>query len=365
MPFFVDCYTGNDAASGASWATAWRTLDKVAAHGPADVYHIAPGFYRLEIPKSVTNKWWCALIGYGGVVVDSVGAEAGFPITYYSDHIYQNIVFKENTLQFSGQDAPNDYRAVARLLNCDLHNNSIVIPKQGTMRIVLDIINCTCQGELPPAGALESSFGPFKVLTNPLILQANEYTLSNNALNKLASGQCFLLNDEFPLGAACIRPTASQFDAGGTSFVPGFEAPLGISRRFDIHPPYVAQKHFTSWAYDPTGPVGAVTISDNYGITLAEGDGVRCVSPVLEYSRGVSVSRVQLQAQEFAVGGYNQVIDSTPADATRTVEFRISDFPFTQFDALPAWNTVERNIDLTPTSGRYVQFRVTFNLAAT
>jgi len=187
----------------------------------------------------------------------------------------------------------------------------------------------------------------------------------NCVFDKVPNDQGFLANSELPLGASVILPSAAQYDAAGYSFVTGDLLPDGISRRFTLGlDNSTPQQLFSGWVVDPTGPVGTVTKTDDYGITLATGDGVRCLSPVLHYGMGLSLTRILMTATEFGFGGFNQVIDSTPADSTRTLEYRVSDTPFTQTELSPAWNTATRNVEVPAIRGKYFQFRITFNLEA-
>lgn len=368
--YFVDCYNGSDAAAGTSWATAWRTLDKAILSIPTmDAIHncyLAPGFYRLET-RDKPQTWghpYCSvhIIGLGGVVIDSVDHTAGFRKGYSGSIVFYNVVLKPNTI-FCDYPTHTSSVPTIRFYNCDLHNGSIVL---GTLPHVLQtqFRYCSFQGVLPAIpSTISADVGPFRVIS-PVMLQSASVQ-ENCVFDKVPNDQGFLANSELPLGASVILPSAAQYDAAGYSFVSGDLLPDGLSRRFTLGDvASTPQQLFSGWVVDPTGPVGTVIKTDDYGITLVTGDGVRCLSPVLHYGMGLSLTRILMTATEFGFGGFNQVIDSTPADATRTLEYRVSDTPFTQTELSPAWNTVTRNADFGPVAGKYFQFRVTFNLEA-
>ena len=366
--YFVDCYNGSDAAAGTSWAAAWRTLDKAFVSMPdGGISHncyLAPGFYRLEI-RNKTELYFDQLriVGLGGVVVDSVDHTAGLMKGKIGTLLLHNLVLKPNTI-FCHYPTATGYVPALKCFNCDLHNGSIVLGTIVGVPLWVKFSYCSFQGVLPTIpSTISADVGPFRVIS-PITLSGDS-TQANCALNKTPNDQGFLLNTDLPLGASTILPSAAQYDAAGASFVTGDLLPDGISRRFTLGlDNSTPQQFFSGWVVDPTGPVGTVTKTDDYGITLATGDGVRCLSPVLHYGMGLSLTRILMTATEFGFGGLNQVIDSTPADATRTLEYRVSDTPFTQTELSPAWNTVTRNVDIPAVRGKYFQFRITFNLEA-
>lgn len=368
--YFVDCYNGSDAAAGTSWATAWRTLDNAILSIPTrdDLHtcYLAPGFYRLET-RDKPQSWgyaWCVvrIVGLGGVVIDSVDHTAGFRKGYSGTISFYNVVFKPNTI-FCDYPSPGNLPAI-KFFNCDLHNGSIVLGTILSTTLQAQFRYCSFQGVLPAIpSTISADVGPFRVIS-PVTLQSASVQ-EKCVFNKVPNDQGFLTNSELPLGASVILPSAAQYDAAGPSFVRGDLLPDGLSRRFTLGlDTSIPQQFFSGWVVDPTGPVGAVTKTDDYGITLTAGDGVRCLSPVLHYGMGLSLTRILMTATEFGFGGLNQVIDSTPADATRTLEYRVSDTPFTQTELSPAWNTVTRNVEVPAIRGKYFQFRITFNLEA-
>jgi hypothetical protein len=364
MPKFVDCFTGSDGNGGDSWAEAWRTIDYAMMQSPTvgEIY-VSAGIYTLEVSnKPQLYDRSPHFIGLGGVVFRSVGPAAAWsvPVRNYSTHstAFSNIVFAtEDILAVAALDRMH----IMSFVNCDICNNAIrvVSPNSNTdWRFRF----CSFGGSFPPAGYYTESAGPFKHVGTDFAFN-NSVALSIRD-NLVSGGMGFLRNTSAVEGANVTVPSAAQYDAGGMSFINGEALPLGICIRHDHSSNSIDRRKFSVWCIDPTGPAGQLSFIDNEAITLVRGDGVRALSPVFFYGRGISMTRIKTAALEFAFGGFNQVIDSTPGDSVRTLEYRISDTAFTQTSTGLPWQTLERDADYTPIVGKYLQFRVTFNIEA-
>lgn len=369
MAKFLDYFGGNDSNDGNSWATAWQTLDKALASGISDIFWIKPGIYTVETTKPLLRDRSPKFVGLGGVIFRSIGENAAWPVPLQDYNMqttyFQNIVFSTpDILRVQLTNQPRSHQMFFE--NCSFVNNSVIV--SAIYYTMWRFINCSFEGSLPASGAtLNADQGPFKlsVPDNPDDAKYYEALKLNVNTNLPVSDMGLILNPSVGIGANPIRPEAVQYDSLGPTFVTADLLPVGIVQRHNLtYSSTVIRKHFSSWCVDPTGPAGTFVFSDDVGITLSSGDGARVLSPVQYYSRGISLSRIGISALEYGFGGVNQVLDSTPLDATRTLEYRISDTPFTQTDIAPAWVTVERNTDFGPIVGKYIQLRVTFNLEA-
>lgn len=112
----------------------------------------------------------------------------------------------------------------------------------------------------------------------------------------------------------------------------------------------------SAWVDDVSYPHGTANISTSQ-ITIATGPSARVLSPVQVFPEGISFSTTAVSSIEDE--GAKDVLDSTPADSTRTIDVRVSDTPFTQLDASPAWVAIPRNSSHQLLTGKYVQFRIT------
>jgi hypothetical protein len=117
------------------------------------------------------------------------------------------------------------------------------------------------------------------------------------------------------------------------------------------------------WLQDSTFGDGVLQLhTEQKQIILISGTTARVLSPVYRFSDACSLNQFNLSLTEDTSGGAgaNKVIDSTPGDSTRTIEYRISDTPFNQKDASPDWIVQNRASTLSNVHGRYLQFRITF-----
>lgn len=368
MAKFLDYFGGNDSNDGNSWATAWQTIDKALTSAISDIFWIKPGIYTLETTKSLLRDRSPKFVGLGGVIFRSIGENTAWqvPLRDYNTQTtyFQNIVFSTPDILRVQTGYPFVHQMFFE--NCSFVNSSVIVSAIASTG--WKFINCSFEGALPVNGVtLSSDQGPFKFIApdQPSYAVYNETLKLNVNENLTASDMGLLVNNDAALGANPIRPEAVQYDSLGPGFVTADLLPIGIVQRHNLtYSSADIRKNFSSWCVDPTGPAGTFVFSDDVGITLSSGDGARVLSPVQYYSRGISLSRVKISALEYGFGGVNQVLDSTPLDATRTLEYRISDTPFTQTDVAPTWVTAERNTDLGPIAGKYIQLRVTFNLEA-
>ncbi len=363
---FVDCFNGNDLNQGVTWAQAWRTLDNaLISANSGDVVWIKPGIYTLESTgKNLKPHSSISFVGLGGVIVRSIGPSAAAKISFSSSSMFQNIVFATPDIFDAGTNKGVYYGTSMELTNCDVANG-VFRMEAGTTQAAFKFRFCSFEGITPPtAGAsYNESWGPFAYVGSPYYLSGEYYKL-NPVESCPKSEMGFLTNNSATRGANVVVPEAVQYNSLGTGFVSGELLPMGLVQRHDRSANTVDRRKFSAWCLDPSGPAGTLSFADDDAITLVEGDGVRALSPVYYYGMGLSLTRVKLAAVEFGYGGFNQVIDSTPADSTRTLEYRVSDTPFTQTELSPAWNTATRNVDVSPITGRYFQFRITFNLEA-
>jgi hypothetical protein len=117
------------------------------------------------------------------------------------------------------------------------------------------------------------------------------------------------------------------------------------------------------WIKDPTTP-GTLDLS-NSTISVTGGDGVGLLSPVYYFNYGVTLKGVGINITELTDGGTAQTIDSDPLNNTRKIEYRVSDTAFLQTDTeSPAWTLLERKKLDYSIQGKYIQFRLVFQLNA-
>lgn len=154
--------------------------------------------------------------------------------------------------------------------------------------------------------------------------------------------------------AGYLKATQAETIAGNGAFLP---QPGGD---YDYLPRNVIDFVTQGWVDDTDYTDGRPIISDSY-ISIDTGDSCRVLGPVLEYEDGIDFTTHYLDSVENDTlgAGSNEVIDSTPADATRTIEVRAALAPFLQTDASPSWVTIEKLATHANIEGKYVQFRVT------
>lgn len=364
MYYYVDWQTGSDANNGTSWATAFRTFEKafltasgVESSGTNHIVFIRAGIYYLTTPfKTPKTNNRVLFRGMGGVLVIAGNRDCAMFFNNRNNITFVGITFGPYTLGFITNTA--NYANTISADSCGFHNNALFYqtPPLSSFRPRVVWAGCHLQGDFDAvldingtgAEGLVQSVTPIDVIGGmPL------------------SSQGF-----FP--SLPVFPSAFQFDAGGTSFKEPYyispsaqEYTSGIFTNYNLAP-ITRQTKFGGgvWVIDPTGPEATFVFTDNDRINMTSGDNGRVLSPVYYYSAGITLRRASLGLQEFSFGGVRQVIDSTPDSSVRTIEYRISETPFTQTQASPAWITVDRSADLVGVTGKYLQWRLSFALGA-
>lgn len=169
------------------------------------------------------------------------------------------------------------------------------------------------------------------------------------------------------VGSYTYAPTPAAIMAGEGAFLPqpsyisaitpglvvtDYNFSPSAARSFLGGPGVVA----SAWVDDASYPHGIANIASSQ-ITIATGLSARVLSPVQVFPEGISFSTTAVSSIEDE--GAKDVLDSTPADTTRTIDVRVSDTPFTQLDVSPAWIAIPRNSSHQLLTGKYVQFRIT------
>lgn len=361
--YYVDWQTGNDANAGTTWATAYRTLEKALisaqgslSAGTIDRVFVRSGIYFLTtVAKAAKANAYVVVFGLGGVLLLAGNRECSLRINNRCSYTFHGVTFGENAVAFITNTL--NYGNTFYLFSCGLHNNAFFY-EAAPLTSYIPHFNCkgaTFQGTTGDLLDLNGTGG------TPPVFDSTDYCVFNQSI----SSQGFFPNLE-------VFPCAYQHDSAGSSFL----EPYYLSSLNNLETPGIFTRYNTTttifrkfaggvWIVDPSGPGATFDFFDNDRIVMKTGDNGRVLSPVFYYSAGIAFRRLGLNAVEFNFSGLHQVIDSTPADSVRTIEYRISDNPFMQTDVSPAWITVDRAIDIDPPAvGKYLQLRLTFALGA-
>ena len=167
-----------------------------------------------------------------------------------------------------------------------------------------------------------------------------------------------IITDRNAVGSAGIRLINGVVSAAISETVQGNGAFIPAPNNNYSYDPRVVDMR--TWISDPTFVLGTAAITQNY-ISIQSGTACRVLSDVMFYPNGIKFSSNYTACTELTtnISGEKHVVDSTPLDSNRTIEFRASDTQFQQTDVSPAWVTVARGALHNTIEGKYVQARVT------
>lgn len=394
MAYFIDQVNGSDANNGNTWATAFRSLDRLAGMSITDAIFLSPGIHLLRVADKAdlrTLYGVAQLVGVGGVIIRSDGASCGLVVGIDTSLIFHNIVLTPHTIRV---ESPGTWGPSLAFVNCDIHNEAIDCPYT-SLSSARSIVfrRCNLQPALPAGGTGASAVtftpatpGPFAFTAPEHGLHFQNYRASEHGPNNTgcAVGALDFLIPNDPLrGATPVMPFAVQYMSLGPSFKGLHEVSYnsnnhelsGLITRYDLTgdlfpdpPPATGRERMKHTAWLPTpDPDVSFKLVDDEAITMTAGDGGTVASPVFYYPTGVILSGVLVNAVEFtAPDNTAQVIDSTPLTVERTLEYRYADTPFLQDDAVLPWLTAPRGPDgISPAVvAKYIQYRLTFQLNA-
>ncbi len=205
------------------------------------------------------------------------------------------------------------------------------------------------------AAAVNCAFRGFSVLG--LSTASNGFSTSFCVSEAPVSGLgCISGGDQLDeLGAYSWVQKPEHILAGNGCFLPQQNGNYGY-----VPAPYQTNFLADGWANDPTYGLGVASIGTNQ-VSIQTGLSARALSPVYFYPEGISFSTTGINGleDESRPSGAKEVLDSTPADSLRTIDVRVSDTVFTQFDAAPAWIAIPKNSTHQLLTGKYVQQRIT------
>lgn len=415
--YYIDPESGSDSNNGNSWATAFKTFSKiltlqVTPTAEEMFFHLRSGIYYSADAQIVpTAEASISLIGYGAVSIRGTSSMSEWTIVCHPYYEYYN-PYGENpkaypycnfiNINFSGMSiktsnvsmTTNNLRV--NFVNCTFfdagviriftNNNSSTTMDNGWFQF----INCTAKTglEFPVSGgtiAKNSSNLMWPTDVDTAVLPSGacyEGYSSITTFKCLATG--------IPLsppgivitppgsgsdGAYPLTPVSTQIDSVGASFVACTlaknqrvtftNAPVGTANTiYRTNPPALRAPFLTDgWISDTSMSGGTLDISDSYGAGIHHTSvaDAAALSPVYDYGKIITIKSIGLSLFEPATNlpGENEVVDSTPLDTTRTVQYRVSDTSFVQSDVLPAWGDQERD-SVTALVGRYFQLRLVF-----
>lgn len=371
---YIDAVNGDDSNSGETWESAYKTLE-YALNRPGDTFFIAPGVYwLLQEGKSALRKY-IALVGLGGVQIKSISPAASLRFQNISNILLHNLVLEKwaLTTEFSLGTA-----GILKICNCDLHEHSLGMMGTGSLRrCYLSLLGCRLP--LPLEDVFDASWEVWDS-TEPLpslFFRPPDATQTGGRFNSGTAALAYttMTEGEAPYGflkggiTEIIMPYQIQAASWGEMFQgPAVGRVTGAFTPWELNhvPDPSIRRRFSLWEGDPSQSSTEFEFIDDQGIYLRRGEsGARCLSPVAYYPYGIVIGKIKLDAVEMSYHNVGQVIDAEPEHNIRMVEVRTSDTPFKQTDILPGWQVVERNAELLPPiTGKYVQYRLTFQMEA-
>lgn len=427
LNYYVDCYRGSDTNSGASWETAFKTINAATSKAVAgDTVYVNQGVYKetVSFANSGVAEARIILKAIGEVVLDGELARRCIELkerAYIDLHGiavirgnvfigacteigFQNCVFCWNYRLIAGQDGAVtiDKASIITFQNCDFRYNSSwyrgggAIYTYGSTYVI--ICDCNFYANSSYGGsAIRMDFGaPGSVIKNCNFVKNastvgtiylhgdgikfcdynNFYQNSGNDYGGAFPTGLFAqhdihVNPEFineDKGIFYLKPTSPLLKAG--SVENGEFQNIG-AYGVGYYSSYMAD-NWTGWIDENGNPVAVsnlVKLDEDGNIKLKEGLKSASVrSPVIDIQKDTGrIKSITFNATEFPElpSGFRQIVDYDETTYTAEIRWRGNNNLFAATDLLPEWQKVYKNTKIEPTDfTRYIQIELTLRLNA-